>query len=89
MKRKKLAAKKFYEPKAGEWVFPNKRGYLFQCCDCSLVHRMDFKAAVELSRKGDAVKFLTLDGDIGVAFRVYRADGHTRVQRKKNGITVK
>lgn len=82
-------ARKFYEPKAGEWVFPNKRGYLMQCCDCGLVHRMDFKPAVELSRKGSTVKFMLLDGDLGVAFRVYRANRETARQRKKRGITVR
>lgn len=26
----------------GEWVFPVRRGYHIQCCDCGLVHRMNF-----------------------------------------------
>lgn len=25
------------------WVQPVKKGYLLACCDCSLVHRMDFR----------------------------------------------
>lgn len=25
------------------WVQPVKRGYLMSCCDCGLVHRMDFR----------------------------------------------
>jgi hypothetical protein len=25
------------------WIQPVKRGYLMQCCDCGLVHRMDFR----------------------------------------------
>lgn len=25
------------------WVQPVKRGYLMACCDCGLVHRMDFR----------------------------------------------
>jgi hypothetical protein len=33
-----------YEPvREGEWVQPVRRGYLLQCCDCSLVHVVDFR----------------------------------------------
>lgn len=27
----------------GEWVKPRMRKYYMKCCDCGLVHRMDFK----------------------------------------------
>lgn len=27
----------------GEWVQPVRRGYKMACCDCSLVHRLDFR----------------------------------------------
>lgn len=27
----------------GEWVRPIKKGYKMQCCDCGLVHKVDFK----------------------------------------------
>jgi hypothetical protein len=27
------------------WVQPVKRGYLMACCDCGLVHRMEFRIA--------------------------------------------
>lgn len=26
----------------GEWIRPVKRGYKFICCDCGLVHILDF-----------------------------------------------
>lgn len=29
-------------PKAGEWVRPIKKGYKMACCDCGLVHRLEF-----------------------------------------------
>ncbi len=35
--------KAFERPKAGEWVQPVRRGYKLACCDCGLVHRMDFR----------------------------------------------
>jgi hypothetical protein len=25
------------------WIQPIKRGYLLKCCDCGLVHRMEFR----------------------------------------------
>lgn len=31
------------EPKANEWVQPVRRGYKMACCDCGLVHEMDFR----------------------------------------------
>jgi hypothetical protein len=33
----------FHKVKAGEWVQPIRRGYRLACCDCGLVHRMDFR----------------------------------------------
>ena len=27
----------------GEWVQPRRKGYLMQCCDCGLAHRMNFR----------------------------------------------
>jgi hypothetical protein len=27
----------------GEWVQPIRRGYKCSCCDCGLVHRMNFR----------------------------------------------
>lgn len=29
--------------KAGEWVQPVRRGYMMQCCDCGLIHRLNFR----------------------------------------------
>ena len=29
--------------RAGEWEEPVMQGYKFECCECHLVHRMDFR----------------------------------------------
>lgn len=29
--------------RAGEWVQPVEEGYKMACCDCGLVHKMDFR----------------------------------------------
>lgn len=33
----------YERPESGEWVQPVRRGYKLACCDCSLVHRLDFR----------------------------------------------
>jgi Zn-finger protein len=38
-----MKQRRFPKMKAGKWVQPVKQGYLFACCDCCLVHRMDFR----------------------------------------------
>ncbi len=30
-------------PENNEWVQPIKEGYKMQCCDCALVHQLDFR----------------------------------------------
>lgn len=34
---------RYRQVQAGEWVQPTRKGYLMQCCDCGLVHSLDFK----------------------------------------------
>lgn len=34
---------KYKKVKAGKWIQPIRRGYRMVCCDCSLVHKMDFR----------------------------------------------
>lgn len=68
-------ARKYEEPKAGEWVRPVKRGYLMQCCDCALVHTIDFDhIPCGRGRK--------------VIFRVERNEQETRQQRRKRNIRI-
>lgn len=33
----------YEKPKAGEWIQPVRTNYKLACCDCCLVHRMDFR----------------------------------------------
>ena len=34
---------KYPDVKAGKWVNPVQEGYKMACCDCGLVHRLDFR----------------------------------------------
>lgn len=34
---------RFQRPESGEWVQPVRRGYKMACCDCGLVHTINFR----------------------------------------------
>ena len=43
----------------GEWIRPKMRGYRMRCCDCSLVHVVDFRIVgmkVEMRPRRDKLK---------------------------------
>jgi hypothetical protein len=57
------------------WQQPVMRGYLMQCCDCGLVHEMEFRALRRFGRltNGKTWKADKLDQDrYRVEFRVKR-----------------
>jgi hypothetical protein len=33
----------YHEPEPGEWIEPREDGYKMACCDCGLVHNLDFR----------------------------------------------
>lgn len=41
---------RYEEPEAGEWVRPVMNGYKLACCDCGLVHDVDFRVSEDLER---------------------------------------
>lgn len=56
-----------------EWVTPIPKGYLMQCCDCGLVHEMQFKAFAETNQKrGGKFEIVDLPWPIRVMFRARR-----------------
>lgn len=58
-----------------EWVQPKMKGYKLACCDCGLVHVLDF--AIVGTRK------------LKVQFRARRAVGLTKELRQRRGIRVR
>lgn len=38
-----MTARRYPQVQAGEWVQPIRKGYKMACCDCGLVHVMDFR----------------------------------------------
>lgn len=78
-----------YSERAGKdgwcrWVTPIMRRYKLVCCDCSLVHEMEFQA-LKVNSRTTRRRFnstpLSLQ-DYRVAFRVRRKNGLTRQLRK-------
>lgn len=71
-----------------EWIPPVMNGYRMTCCDCGLVHEMDFKATEIVKRKASG-SLLVRDLNpkkYQVTFRARRhnrATAATRRHRKK------
>lgn len=81
---------RYGKPEAGEDVFPVMDGYKFACCDCGLVHRIDFQAVrVTKTNSDGSWKGKALDkAKYRVAMQVYRDNRATaamRRERKKRG----
>lgn len=67
--------KAFPTAKDGEWIQPKMRGYLMSCCDCGLIHRMDFRIAWNKKETEVRGKFPV------VQFRAYRSLKWTKIMR--------
>jgi hypothetical protein len=63
----------YVKQKDGDWIKPVRRGYRMMCCDCGLVHTLNFK--IVKRGRGRAVMFQ--------AFRNNRATAGAR-QRKRS-----
>jgi hypothetical protein len=58
------------KPEAGEWVQPTRRGFKLACCDCGLVHTMNFR----LVKYGD--------NKHKIRFQVFRNERATAMVRR-------
>lgn len=69
------------------WVQPVMKGYKMGCCDCGLVHEMEFKVmkVVKLLANGYVKLESVPAGAFLVHFRARRAEAYTRRERKKMG----
>ncbi len=72
-----MAIKRFKKHKAGrggwsEWVYPIQGSYLFKCCDCELVHEMQFSAFVEKDKERSSFEVVKLPEPIRTMFRARR-----------------
>lgn len=59
-----------------EWVAPTPKGYLMKCCDCGLVHEMEFKTFAETKQRSNgAFVVAELPWPIRAMFRARRWKG--------------
>jgi hypothetical protein len=63
---------KYYQQTDGEWVRPTRKGYRIVCCDCGLVHRLNFRL------RSRHIEFQ--------AFRDNRATGQIRRHKKRRKV---
>lgn len=71
---------KYETPKAGEWVQPIRKGYKLACCDCCLVHRMEFRV-----RNGRAQFKAYRDNRATASMRAGRTRSVRAAERKEAG----
>lgn len=48
---------KYVKPKENEWVQPIRKGHKMMCCDCGLVHDMDFRLVPRVNGQGQFIQF--------------------------------
>lgn len=73
----KKLPKKFKQHKAGrggwsEWVNPKLDSFLFKCCDCELIHQLQFGVFLKRNEKRGAYEIFNLPDNFGVKFRARR-----------------
>ena len=61
-----------YQQTDGEWVQLTRRGYELECCDCGMVHRLNFRLV------NQSLQFQ--------AFREERKTAATRRERRKRAV---
>lgn len=65
-----------------DWIRPAQGGYMIACCDCGLVHELQFKAVKRAPfRDGKTVQFETVRAD--AIFRARRKPRLTAQRRKE------
>jgi hypothetical protein len=76
--------KRVYENADGwsDWQAPTMKRYRMACCDCGLVHNMQFKVVRVTSRKGSTFMGTKVGGH-KVLFRAQRNKRSTTMMRKK------
>lgn len=86
MKHKRIRVEKQITRRGfSRWVNPVPNGYLLACCDCGLVHEMEFRAFKRGMARADGAYTLKVlrPSQYGVRFRARRAAAYTRRERAK------
>ena len=46
---------RYEQPKENKWIQPIRKGYKMRCCDCGLVHNIDFR--IVKNKRGNFILF--------------------------------
>ena len=86
LKHKRIRPEKGHGARGwSRWVHPTMTGYLLACCDCGLIHEMQFKAGARgPERANGTYRWADLPRPkYGVKFRARRAEQYTAREREK------
>jgi hypothetical protein len=74
----------------GDRVMPEMTGYKMECCDCGLVHRIDFEVRLVIAEKPNNI-FTTVKprnaNKLRVILTPYRDNRATAAKRRKKKLT--
>ncbi len=62
-----------YEDGFTDWISPKPTGYLMQCCDCNLIHEVNFRVAKYEPRPSESYE-VVIDADMQAQLQMKRRD---------------
>jgi len=73
-----------------DWINPRMNGYHMECCDCGLVHTINFRAfkIEKLHKNGKKEVLILPKNKYAIEFKLFRNNKLTKQERKKRNITV-
>lgn len=74
---------RYYAPKGGEWQHPKVRGYKMMCCDCGLVHVLNFRLLVKRNGTWTPVRMRWPGSQHRIEFQAFRDNRATAAARRK------
>lgn len=73
---------RYYRVSAGEWVQPRRRRYKLSCCDCGLVHEMNFKL-VSYGDNKHKIRFQAFRNERSTSLTRRQADYRCKPKRRR------
>lgn len=74
-----------------KWIHPRMTNYYMACCDCGLVHTMNFRVFKVIKTRKNGIRDVEIlpKKQYAVEFKVKRNYKHTKDLRKQNKLTQK